>query len=200
VQIKDLTKVRIQSKWAVFAAPIVIGTVATYNWIVAPQVTYLRAVQKYEPVIARMAQEKTDLQGQVRGRKRELVNLKDQLNLLRPTLYTPDQAQQLWGDLETMAVQQGCTVINVQLGSSRPLPAGEQEQGSLRVEWVSAAVTVTGDYGGIVAFIGDLQAQTRKIWVSALMIEPTERDARRLQCRIAISINVIYEKEAVPHD
>jgi Tfp pilus assembly protein PilO len=197
VRLGDLTKIRIQSKWAVLAAPAVIAVVALYNWIVAPQVTYLRAVQKYEPVIMRMAKEKTDLQDLVASRRKELKDLENRLNQLRPALYTPDQARQLWSDLETLAVQQGCAVLNVSLGTGRPLPAGEQDPESLRVEVVNTTVTITGDYDGIMAFVGQLQSQPRKIWVIALGIEAAERDPRHLQCRVEISIYVIYEKEAV---
>jgi Tfp pilus assembly protein PilO len=199
MRLGDVTKIRIQSKWAVLAAPGIIAVVAMYNWIVAPQVTYLRAVQKYEPVISRMAKEKTDLQDLVASRRKELKDLENRLDQLRPALYTPDQARQLWSDLETMAVQQGCAVMNVSLGTGRPLPASEQDPESLRIEVINTTVTITGEYDGIMAFVGQLQAQPRKIWVAALGIEAAERDPRRLQCRAEVSIYVIYQKEAVPN-
>jgi Tfp pilus assembly protein PilO len=199
VRLGDLTKIRIQSKSAVLAAPAIIALVAMYNWVVAPQVTYLRAVQKYEPVLTRMAKEKTTLQDLVAKRRKELKDLEARLSQLRPALHTPDQAGQLWSDLETMAVQQGCAVMNVSLGTGRPLPASEQDPESLRVEVINTTVTITGEYDGIMAFIGQLQSQPRKILVTAVGIEQAERDARRLQCRVEVSIYVIYEKEAVPN-
>ena len=200
MRMDDLAKWGNSSKQALFAASFVIVGVALYNWIVAPHVTYLRAVQKYEPVVERVAQEKASLKDLLVTRKRVLEDLESQFGQIRPFLYTYEQARQLLGDLEAMAAEQRCTMTTVDLSSNRPTRIVGDEQESFLVEEVETSVTITGDYDGIMAFVGRLQSQQHKIWVRALSMELAGQDAERLRCRIDISIYVIKEKEAASHD
>jgi len=196
----DFVKLGNSSRLAVFAAFIVIVAVALYNWIVAPHVTYLRAVQKYQPVVEHVAQQKASLKDLLNNRRKMLEDLESQFGQIRPLLYTYEQARQLFGDLEAMALEHKCTMTTVvDHGSNRPTTIVGDEQESLLAEVVNTSVTIMGDYDNIVAFIGRLQGQQRKIWIRSLVIDPTGPDAVSLQCRIDISIYVVKEKEAVSH-
>jgi hypothetical protein len=188
------------SRRALLAASVVIVGVALYNWIVAPHVTYLRAVQRYEPVVDRIAQEKASLKDLLISRKKRLADLELQFSQIRPFLYTYEQARQLLSDLEGMAVEYKCSITTVDLGSNRPTRIVGDEQESLLVEGVDTSVTITGSYDGIMAFIGRLQTQQRKIWVRTLTLELAGLETQKLRCRIDIGIYVIMEKEAVSHD
>jgi len=196
----DLSKLGNSSRRALLAASVVIVGVALYNWIVAPHVTYLRAVQRYEPVVDRIAQEKASLKDLLISRKKRLADLELQFSQIRPFLYTYEQARQLLSDLEGMAVEYKCSITTVDLGSNRPTRIVGDEQESLLVEGVDTSVTITGSYDGIMAFIGRLQTQQRKIWVRTLTLELAGLETQKLRCRIDIGIYVIMEKEAVSHD
>jgi hypothetical protein len=182
------------------AASIVIVGVALYNWIVAPHVTYLQAVQRYEPVVDRIAREKASLNDLLIDRKKKLADLESQFSRIRPLLYTYEQARQLLSDLEEMAVEHKCSMTTVDIGSNRPMRIVGDEQESLLVEGIDTSVTITGDYDGIMAFIGRLQTQQRKIWIRTLILELAGPETQKLRCRIDIGIYVIKEKEAVSHD
>ena len=129
-----------------------------------------------------------------------MEDLESQFGQTRPLLYTYEQAGQLFGDLEAMALEHKCTMTTVvDSGSHRPATIVGDEQESLLAEVVNTSVTVMGEYDNIVAFIGRLQGQQRKIWIRSLTIEPLGPDATSLQCKIDVSIYVIQEKEAVSH-
>jgi len=188
------------SRQAVFAALVLIGAVAMYNWIVAPHVTYLLAVQTYEPVVDRVAHEKASLKNLLIGRRKMLEDLESQFSRMRQIVYTDEQARQLFGDLGAMAAEHKCTVTTVDSASDRPARIVGGDPKSLMVEPVDTSLTITGAYDGIMAFIGRLLAQPRKIWVRSLTMEPVGTDVKRLRCRIYMGIYVIQEKEAVSHD
>lgn len=200
MQIKSLSKLRLSSKQGLLAASVVIAVLAMYNWIVAPHVTYLRAVQRYEPVVAQVAQEQVSVKDQMVESKKVLEELEAQFDQVRSLLFSPGQVQPLTGDLEALAVQHRCALRSVDVRSGRPLRIAGDEQGSLVVDEVRIAMTVTGEYDGLMAFIGRVQAYERRICIRSLVMEPTGPDPRRLQCRIEIGIYMIVEKEGVPHD
>jgi hypothetical protein len=200
VRINDLYKLGNSSKQALFAASVVIVGVALYNWIVAPHVTYLRAVNRYEPVVERIAQEKASLKDLLISRQKRLADLEAQFSLIRPLLFTVEQARQLLSDLEVMAAEEKCSMMTVDLGSNRPTRIVGDEQETLLVEGVDTSVTLTGSYDGIMALIGRLQAQQRKIWIRTLTLELAGPETQKLRCRMDIGIYVIKEKEAVSHD
>jgi len=198
VQIKSLPKLGLSSRQGLLAASVVIAVLAMYNWIVAPQVTYLRAVQRYEPVVAQVAQERASVKDQMVQHKRVLEELEAQFGQVRSLLFPPDQVQPLTGDLEAVAAQHRCALRSVDVRSDRPLRIVGDEQGSLSVDEVRITVTVTGDYDGLMAFIGRVQAYERRICIRSLVMEPTGPDPRRLQCRIEIGIYVIREGGRTP--
>ena len=183
------------SRQAVFAALVLIVAVAMYNWIVAPHVTYLRAVQTYDPVVDRVAQEKASIKDLLIGRRKMLEDLEAQFARMRQVVYTGEQARQLFGDIEAMAAEYKCTVTTVDSASDRSTRIVGGDPESLRLEPVDTSVTITGAYDGIRAFLDRLQAQPRKIWVRSLTMEPVGADVQRLRCRIHLGIYVILEKE-----
>jgi Tfp pilus assembly protein PilO len=200
VQIKSLPKLGLSSRQGLLAASVLIAVLAMYNWIVAPHVVYLRAVQRYEPVVAQVAQEQASVKDAMVEHKKVLEELEAQFGKVRSLLFSSGQVQPLTGDLEAMAVQHQCALTSVDFGSDRSLRIVGDDQGSLRVDEVRITVTVTGEYDGLMAFIGRVQAYERKIWVRALTMEPAGPEVRLLQCQIDIAIYVIQEKDDVPHD
>ena len=54
-------------RYALTAAPFVIGAAALYNWVISPHVGYLHAVQRLEPVMGKMAEELDAVRREYRG-------------------------------------------------------------------------------------------------------------------------------------
>ena len=200
VQIKALPKLNPTSRRAVYAALIGIAAVALYNWIVAPHLTYLRAVQHYGPIVDLISRQRVVLKDQMARRRTDLDGLETQFDQIRPLLYTQDQARQLLGDLEAMAAQHHCAITAVDLASDRPTPIVGSEQDPLQIQEIQTSLTVVGDYDGIMALLGQLQALPRKIWIRSLTMELTGPDTTRHQCRMDIGLYVIQEKEIPSHD
>jgi len=200
VQIRSLTKLNLTSTQGLASAFVLIAVLAMYQWTVAPQVTYLRAVQRYEPVLAQAAREQAAAHERLASDMRALQELEARLDRLRSLLFCPGQVQSLTGDLEALAVRNGCTLTRVDMGSDRPRRAAAAAPGPLDVDEVRVTLVVTGEYDGLLSFIADVQAYARRVEVRSLGLEPVGPQTPLLECRMDVGIHVIQENEEVRHD
>ena len=82
---------------AISIALIVIGAAAMYNWILSPQVGYLRAVQRYQPVVDEMAEETGRIGGTLDAKRQQLRTLQQELAEARGSLFTREEARDVPG-------------------------------------------------------------------------------------------------------
>ena len=183
------------SSGVVMTGLVLIGAVAMYSWVVAPHVKYLRAVQKYEPVLDEIAREKDQLKDTVLRRRKMLDEIDKQFDDLRGTLFTYVQARELAQEFVAVAAQYHCRVRTVDF-SDEPLSIFDEEIGDRSIDAVEALVSVVGDYNGLMAFIKKLQGRDRKMWIHSLTMSVLDEQGGRLVCNIAMTIYVIQEKEA----
>ncbi len=196
---KRFMKYHTSSSGAALIGLVLIGALAMYSWIVAPHVDYLRAVQKYEPVLDDIAREKDELQDMVVRRRETLDEINRHFDDLSDRLFTYVQARELPKDLGAAAEQYHCRVTTVDL-SDEPVSIFEGKIGDRSIDAMEAQVSVVGDYNGLTAFIKRLQGRDRKIWIHSLTMSVLDDKGGRLVCDMAMTIYVIQEKEASRND
>ena len=196
---KRFMKYHTSSSGAVLIGLVLIWALAMYSWIVAPHVDYLRAVQKYEPVLDDIAREKDELQDMVVRRRETLDEINRQFDDLSDSLFTYVQARELPQELGASSEQYHCRVTTVDL-SDEPVSIFEGKIGDRSIDAMEAQVSVVGDYNGLTAFIRRVQGRDRKIWIHALTMSVLDDKGGRLACDMAMTIYVIQEKEASRND
>ena len=192
---KIIMKYHTSSSGAALIGLVLIGAVAMYSWIVAPHVDYLRAVQKYEPVLDDIAREKDELQDMVVRRRETLDEINKHFDDLSDRLFTYVQARELPKELGAAAEQYHCRVTTVDL-SDEPVSIFEGKIGDRSIDAMEAQVSVVGDYNGLTAFIKRLQGRDRKIWIHSLTMSVLDDKGGRLVCDMAMTIYVIQETVA----
>lgn len=200
MQIKGLPKLGLTSRQGLVSALGLIAVLALYQWIVAPHVTYLRAVQRCEPVWAQVVQEQAAVQDRLASDTKALEELEARFDRVRSLLFSPDQVPLLTADLEALAARNGCALTHVDMGSDRPRRIAAVGRGSPDVDEVCVTVTITGEYDGLMAFLAEVQAYERRIEVRSLNLEPIGPQTTRLECRMDIGLYVIQENGEICHD
>lgn len=198
--IDHLTRLDKTSRNAVYVGLLIISGVAMYGWIVSPHVKYLQAVQKYRPAIQKIINTQTDIKEKLLGRRSVLERLKKQFNEVGNTIHSAEQAQQLFGELEGVAEQYGCSLAKMDLSTDEPEVIIGEATDRTYVESVKAGLTILGEYGSLVGLVDCLLTQERRIWINAIDIEVLKDEMLQaqegvLKCDIIVEIFVIQKQD-----
>jgi hypothetical protein len=181
----------------VFTALIIIATIAMYNWIVAPHVTYLFAVQQYESVFSNAIEKNKVIAREVKAKTKKLEAMYQQLASARSALFTPDQANAFFSDLQAVSEEAGCTVRSLNLVVSKPSFGDKRKQAGNTSGIIanSAMLTVSGQYSSIINLLEKLQNHRKKIWIDSFKMEIIDFSSAQLKCDMTIKIYTIRDEE-----
>ena len=196
----DRTAIHGSKRNALSIALVVIGAAAMYNWILSPQVGYLRAVQRYQPVVSEMA-EQTERIGKTLDRKRQQLRaVQAELARTRDSLFTPAQAKEFLGSLEPFVAQTGCKVTTAEFGSERQngQPREAKERAPVTASHVD--LTLTGQFDQIIASLERLQSNPKRIWVDSCVLKLADMCSGQLECRLALTLYALCEEEGHVHE
>lgn len=183
------------SKNALFAALVVIGAIILYNQIVTPHVNYLRAAQRYESVIDKLAKKNLIINNNVTVKKKELEELQEKFEHFRIKLFDPVKAKEFFSDMQAMAEVTNCVIYSLNFSpTDSTLDTGKLETGS-HITANHATLSVVGGYRDIVALTKKLQDRSRQVWIDSISIEPVGSNTNQLRCDIVVTIYVIHGKE-----
>jgi|SRR3972149_821669 len=191
----SLAKLNRSSRISFFAALIVIAGVAMYNRIVSPHVTYLYAAQKYDSAMDKIVEKNKAITCELDGKKKELGKLRDQYSQCLGLLFTPDEAKEFFGDLQTIPEETGCTVYSLNLIVSKPGHGNKRSEDTSGMAANSAILSVSGQYNNIMKLLEKLQNRTQRVWVDSFKIEIIDFGSARLKCDMTITIYIIQDRE-----
>jgi hypothetical protein len=192
----NITKLNSSSRSAISTALILIAAAAMYNWMVAPHVNYLFAVQRYEPVVDNIAHEKEITTKTLERNKAKLQELTDQLTSARNSLFTPAEAKTFFGNIEAIAKDTDCTLQSLSFTTRDRGVAFGQSQDALHIVAKSAALSFTGSYDNIIALFNKLQNRLQKVWIDSIRLQIFDIQSAKLKCDTTVTIYVVQDKEA----
>lgn len=194
--IDNLAKLSRTSKSAVSATLILIAVIAIYNWAVAPQAKYMLAAQRYQSIVDGVAEQNIVLVSKVAAKRVNLNKLQEEFSRLRSTLFTPEQANQFFSDLQIIAEESNCTVNSLNLITSKSKAGNEQPNDSSGIAPNSATLSVVGVYENIMSLMQKLQVRTKKVWIDSLRIKLFDYESAEPRCNITIMIYTVDDEEA----
>jgi len=191
---ENWTKTAYFSRNVAFAALVVIGTIAVYNWFIVPHTSYLGAAQRYELVASKLAKTNRLISNDVKAKKREVKELNERLAKVRTKLFGPAQAEEFFDSIEDVAREMNCRVLSIKFSdslSSRKEPAADSD-----ITVKSVLLNVAGSYKNVAAMINKLQNRTEQVWIDGVKIKSFNEDLGSLKCDMRIAICVMGDKEA----
>ena len=193
--IDRMTKLDRSSRYAMYAAVLVISSVGMYGQIVSAHVKYLKAVQRYEPTIDQMIDKQVDISNTLVGRRKILEDLQIQFDAIDFTVFNPEKVKQFFGGLEQLAEEFECSIAQMDSSANKgEIIIGEASDPSY-VESIEMTLAVLGEYSQLILFIDSLQHQERQIWVTSVDIEMMDDQDRVLKCDITIKLYVLQQKK-----
>jgi hypothetical protein len=194
--ISNLAQLNRSSRRAVFAAIMVIGAIAIYNWTLEPHTTCLLAAQRYESAVAKIAEMNKVISSEVEVRKRRLQELREQSTQFQNAMFSPNKAREFFSDLPTVAQQTGCEFISLNFIDREQSSKDNQPKTDIYVVAKSVVLSVLGTYENIIKLIEKLQPRTHKLWIDSVNIRTPDDGSDSPVCKITITVYTIQEKEA----
>ena len=192
------TKTAYFSRNIVFAASVLIGMVAVYNWFIVPHTSYLGAAQRYESVASELAKTNRVIGRDVTVKKKELKELDEKLAKVRMKIFGPAEAAKFFDGIEGLAREMNCRVLSLKfsgLSSDRKAPATNN---GITVE--NVLLSVAGSYKDITKLMDRLQNREEQIWIDRVSIKSASGDISDLKCDMSVAICVTGDKERLSND
>ncbi len=182
-------------KASMSAALILVSSITACGWILWPHVTYLKAVQGYEPVVSSIANKKDTMCTAIATKKRKLEAIQAERDMLRGKFFTMTQAKEFFSRLERFAQGVGCTVASVDFVMERGWPGAGVPSDGMTLVAHRANLTVTGPYEDLIVLFEHIQGHPQDVWIDSCQMEVSNADPGRLRCDVALTIWVISDKE-----
>jgi hypothetical protein len=195
--IDDFVNLNRSTRNTVFTALIIIATIAMYNWIVAPHVTYLFAVQQYESVFSNAVEKNKVIAREVKAKTKKLEAINQQLASACSSLFTLDETKAFFSDLQAVSEEAGCAVRSLNVAMSEPSFGNKRKQAGNTSGIVanSAILTVSGQYSSIIKLLEKLHNYRKKIWIDSFKMEIIDFGSAQLKCDMTITIYTVRDKE-----
>lgn len=195
--INDMAKLNRSSRNSIFAALIVIATIAMYKSIITPHVNYLFAARQYDSAMSKAVEKNTAVAREIEVKTKRLKQLSEQFAESQDKLFSSEEAKEFFGDLQTILEETGCTVHSLSLAVNEPHKKNEWSKDASGIVANSAKLSISGGYSGIIGLVEGLQSHTPRVWVDSFRMELIDFNSGRLKCDMTITIYTIQDKEAI---
>jgi Tfp pilus assembly protein PilO len=193
----NIVKFNNPSRNAIFSALILVAAIAMYNWMVAPHVNYLFAVQRYRPVVSSLAREKELIAKSLDTNNEKLQEIKQQFITAQNNLFTDTEAKNFFANLESTAIDAGCALQSLSFSTNKRTLTFEKSQDALHIIANKARLSFTGSYDNIIALLNKFQTNPQKVWIDSFKLQISDIYSAMLRCDTTVTIYVAQNKEAI---
>jgi len=188
------------SKNVVLTVLMLIGTIASYNWFVAPHRNYLLAAQQYESAATDFVKKTQTISNTVTIKQKELKELQDKLGQTHTMLFDPIEARKFLSDIQTVVENANCVVTLLKFSPADSAFKANQSSKNNYTVTQQAKLTVIGSYRNITLLINKLQDRAEQVRINVVTIKPNGNNSGQLKCNMNITIYVINNKEIYAND
>ncbi len=168
------------------AAVIIMGAIALYNWVLAPHVGYLHAMQKLEAAVSSIDEEKDRVGGTLEAKTSQWRSLRQELAELEEGVFTIQEAQAFLRGLLPLVEETGCTVVVADLaGHDRTAPI-EEPNVPLVVDVFHPSLVVSGGADQILVLLQRLRGHRPRVWIDSCQCDFS--DAEPLGCSLVLAL------------
>ena len=189
------------SQRIVFLAVLVlIGTIAVYNWIVAPHRNYLLAAQRYESAMSDLEKKKGIINNNLKIQKNELGKLQEQFNDNLKMFFDPLEARDFFSGIKAVTEKAGCVMYSLTFSSANSTSGKSKLKTDNYIIERGANLSIMGGYGNIEALMNQLQNGSKYVRIDSVRISSDKENPGYLKCDTNITIYEIQRKDNRPHD
>ncbi len=177
------------------AALLAIGVLALYNWVLAPHVGYLRAVQRLGPVVGRVTHERERICSTLDGKVRQWQNLQQAKAELDEGVFTVEQAKAFGRGLLPLVEEMGCTVLRADFYPDARTQRLDEPNLPVVIEVSRMNLDVLGHLDQVSALLQQLRDSRPRAWIDSCQCDFGGPDAGQVACNLAFTLYIILDRQ-----
>ncbi len=193
--LKQLKRTTNSQRTAFLAVLVLIGTIAVYNWIVAPHRNYLLAAQKYGATVNTLAKKIQTISNNLAIKKKELKELQEKLNSNLELFFDPAEAREFYSSIKAVTEKAGCMMYSLTFSSVDSASNTKVQGTNSYITAHGAQLSVLGGYGNIEALMSKLQAGSKHVRIDSIRINSDDENPGYLKCDMTVTIYEIQRKD-----
>ena len=173
------------------AALIVIGVLALYNWMLAPHLGYLHAMQKYEAAVGCVAQEKNRIADTLEVKVRQWRSLQRELAELEEGVFTADQAKTFARSLLPLVEETGCAVVTADFAGAGKTTRVEDPNQTAVIAISHLSLDALGQPEQVSTLLERLRDYRPRISIDSCRVDFPDGGSGPVDCHLAITIYTV---------
>ena len=176
------------------AALVAIGGLALCNWVLAPHLGYLHAMQRLEPVVERVAAEKDRIGSVLEARRGEWRTLQQEWASLREGVFTAQDARAFIRGLLPLVEETGCTIVLADFTSGGKTERVEEPNQPLAIAPSPVTVVARGEPEQVSVLLRRLGDHRPRIWIDSCRCVFPAGGTGPMECNLALTLLVVRDR------
>ena len=176
------------------AALLVIGVLALYNWVLAPHVGYLHAVQRLGPVVGRVTQERERICSTLEGKVGRWRTLQQDKAELEEGVFAVEQAKAFARGLLPLVEETGCAVLRADFKPDPRTQRLDEPNLPVVIEVSRMNLDVLGQPDQVSALLQRLRDSRPRAWIDSCQCDFSGPDAGQVECNLALALYIIIDR------
>jgi hypothetical protein len=182
------------------AALILVGLLALYNWVLAPHLGCLQAMQKLDSVVGRVAEEKDRICGTLEEKSKRWHTLQQELAQCEQGVCPAEQVRAMLRGLLPLVEETGGTIVAADFTAKGKPEQTEDPNGPVVIEAAHLALDVVGQPEHISTLLQQLGDHRPRIWVDSCQLEFAEGNAGPIECSLALTVYAVGDRKEPGHE
>jgi hypothetical protein len=178
------------------AALIVIGVLALYNWVLAPHLGYLHAMQKYGVVVDCVTQEKNRIADTLEAKVSQWHTLQRELAELENGVFTADQAKAFARSLLPLVEETGCAVVTADFAGAGKTTRVEDPNQTVVIEISHLSLDALGQSEQVSALLARLRDTRPRISIDSCRFDFPDGGSGSMECHLAMTMYALGNRRA----
>ena len=182
------------------AALLAIGVLALYNWVLAPHVGYLHAVQRLGPVVDRVTEERERICSTLDEKAGQWRTLQQDMAELDEGVFRADRARTFVRGLLPLVEETGCAVVRADFGADAKAERFEEPNVPMVVDVSHTNLDVLGQPGQVSALLQRLRDSRPRAWIDSCRCDFSGGDAGQVECNLVLTLYAVVDRKEPARD
>jgi hypothetical protein len=177
------------------AALLAIGVLALYNWVLAPHVGYLHAVQRLGPVMGRVTEERERISSTLDGKVGQWRALQRDRAELDEGVFTVDGAKTFVRGLLPLVEETGCAVVRADFSPDAKRQQLGEPNLPVVIEVSQMNLDVRGQCDQVSVLLQRLRDSRPHAWIDSCQCDFSGGDAGQVECHLVLTLYILVDRK-----